>query len=245
MDSEKKLKELRQAQALIDHLGLESVSPIPSEKPDVVVLVDGVAIGIEVTEVMREGVRNGQKINQTGKEQNNVVDGARQQYENASSLPVMVNVLFGNSPIYEKDRRTISAWLSKLVIDNLPDIGGSYLWDSRKEGPGAVYPPSVHTVLVSRWASMARNTWSADYGVWPEAGIAEAFDKSINDKQSKLSNYLKRCDRCYLLLVEDWGTEAAAFDPPNSIGYVAPQNGFAGVFCLLKFHGLIELECRS
>lgn len=245
MDSSRKELEMRLASPLVENLGLGGLEQVKSEAPDIVISDSRIRIGIEVTEVTRTFDEMGRESNRTEREQNRLVAKANELFEQKCKLPVWVSVFFSGAPVLKADSPQIAEWLSTLVFQNLPEIGSSFHWDSRFTDPKESYPTSVSAVSVNRPNGMFRSNWHVPRGAWPESGIGEAFDSIINKKQGKLQSYLQHCDQCYLLLVADWNTSASAFDPPSNIGYIGPKNGFTGVYCLLRFHGLVRLECRG
>jgi hypothetical protein len=221
--------ELRAALRVLGHLGIEAELSA-GEEPDFVFRRGSKVYGIEVSELQRSAPADGIDPRQNEAETIIVKKLARELYIQRGGVPLNVRVNLNGQRLDQAERGKIASWISDLVYANQPKPGESFKWESRQARYGE-YPSQVSSVFSLCLAKGVEHHWPHNFAAYVESEVEETISTAICKKDAKLTNYLKRCELCWLVLVADPVIRGAVslFDWSNAQSKQYPSN-FERVF---------------
>ena len=169
------------------------------EAPDFVVTTEaGARIGIEFTRVFKErGKTSEQSIEAT---KDTITIEARKYAENHLQLPPAHVTLFFTLSRHLKSERCqrIAERVAQVVHDNMPPMGESVDLQYRS---GGVQPIEVDLIQINRVYPVAAHRWCwLEYGTIKTDAI-NVLQQEIEAKNKKVTQYLRNCDECWLVIV--------------------------------------------
>ena len=198
---QQKEQELKAALRVLKHLGIET-EVISGEEPDFVFHHNSKLYGIEVSELLRSEPTDGIDPRQHEAEVIIIKRLARELYIQKGGVPLHVRIQLNGSRLDQKDRRKTANWICDLIYANQPKPGESFHWDSDRL-PYGEYPPQLSSISAWRLAKGVEHHWPHNFAAYAESEVDETISTAIGKKDAKLTNYLKRCELCWLVLVAD------------------------------------------
>jgi len=215
------------------------------ESPDYILYVSQERIGLEVTALVLDtfdrrtslaGIRTAQN-----KCLKKAIELARQ-----NGLPIVnVKVRFRS----DRDRIDIDKAAKELVEfieKKIPEIDDTKSWHYYESG-----------LIYSEWISIHLGTvnghkWLPDYRLerthmnWMRINPIDEIQARIDEKQLNIPNYMKKCDKCWLLIgVNEWTAPEAVAITEELDNHVF-QGDFQRLFFLRNIEGnVIELRINS
>jgi hypothetical protein len=152
---------------------------VAAEEPDVLVVMGGHRVGIEVTELHQRPTL-GQGPRRVQESERSSVAVRAQGLAATSGVPVVNVALHFNDAalIAERDRETIANRLVDLVSNNLPQIGGSTvlkLWHQ----PGNQLP-WIRTVRIYRAEFLKKHHWAVPDSGWVQTEFVRSMKKAAS-----------------------------------------------------------------
>ncbi len=211
-----------------DELGGE----VPGESPDVVLA--GGSVGIEVTELVNETVKNGEAWRRK------VCTRARNIAR--LGLGIDVAVLFRREIDLARtaEREEAARLIAELVHQHASRHEGND-WRVRidcRETPLSTYVSTVFVHYIEGWQFERWHSAEA----WPVGSLDPArLREAIQGKESRLSSYRQKTSTVYLLIVAEGFTGSTAVHVPSHTLEATYLTGFDGVVLLDRAMGQAHL----
>jgi hypothetical protein len=181
------------------------------EAPDFVVIANKKRIGIEVARIYKTDGSDKKSLQAIEATKEAITIAAKCYAESWRLSPAYVALFFNlREPANKRSVENIALNVARVVRENMPPEGKSIEVDyarGRRQGQ----PREVDLIWISRSYPYEHHEWD-----WPEAGFVKSdaiqlFEERIREKSAKLSDYLRECDECWLLIV------APSFKPSGMI----------------------------
>jgi hypothetical protein len=207
------------------------------DNPDVLVKTSEGMLGIEHTRLYWGNLKEQESLEQR------IVDRAREMYEVSGGPSLIVNVFFDPKVrLVVKDIDSIAASLHRLVCSYVPDVGGSFDlegWKYIRSG----FSPSIMKVFIDRPYVSCEMLWGVCRGGAVPDLSPESIRESIQGKESKISRYLDKCSKVWLLVVEDGFAPSSYFVISDEIKKEIYKSKFDRIFLFRNFRReVIELN---
>jgi len=216
-------------------------SIVATECPDFVVETEQANVGIEVTNLYRNGGGSrGSQLRALESLQDYTLRQASQLYEAKEALPfVEVSVSWSfHTPVTKVRVQHIAGTLARLVAAHLPDPGEQaflgYLDSTWK-----LLPQEVDHIFVSRPASLPENAWGSSRGAAVPKLDPQDIHNAISAKEKKLSSYRQQCSQAWLLIVADGLAPSNHFEWTQEVGDTCFETAFDRVFFLHYSHSFL------
>lgn len=188
-------------------IGLPPGEAHDSESPDFVILANG-TLGVEFTEFHFPAGRGERPYQEIQSLQEEVVDIAEHAHASDGGPALYVDVIFGRHGRLAK--RTVhqiaEALAGVLVSFSVPRS----IRDGSVDIPRTLLPPEIAHVRVLGSVDGVDRLWLCGYGSWVAPVTVSHVQKEINRKRHKEPLARRKCDRLWLVIVQDIGTEAHA-----------------------------------
>jgi len=196
-------------------------------EPDFTVDHDGGRLGVEITCIHIPGKVGGMPLQQHEAEKDEIVERAREKAVQFGLPPLKVDVIFTGNPPKKKNRKTNWAdTLFEIVRSNCPEPGHiTYLG-----GMDSDLPEGFHWIGINRSLKWRKNSWSCE----DEAGDVETdfsaqLQERIDAKASKLPQYRKCCDKCWLVIAALGRRPSSFFEYTDEMTTRRYRSPFEGV----------------
>lgn len=213
------------------------------ERPDFVLIRDGYRVGVEHTALHWPAGPAGPRQEREGLLAR-VCAVAAERWLASGQQHVEVWVLFEPGVrIRKADVAPIAAALVTLAGAHVPPDGEQVRverpWSPRQDG----WPPSVHSLRVSRLVKCPRTSWhSLDSDYIPPLA-PDYLQQRIDDKNAKLGGYAPGVDEHWLVLTLEAGRLSSTFDVPESTRACRYRTAFSRLYIFEPHLGqLIPLE---
>jgi hypothetical protein len=179
------------------------------DNPDFLVITEEGPLGIELRQLFHPRPDVGPPLQALESNREAVLKQAREMCELDDLPPLFVCVDFDLcTPIPAGRRSLIAHKLFQLCADFLPSEGAPV--ELKRESLNSKFLPreirELHIQRIGR-----RHHWTDIEAGMVLEDARQLLQNAINEKASKLDSYLRRCNRCWLLLTAD------AFRPSNFI----------------------------
>jgi len=182
-----------------------SGEPYATESPDFLIPAGTGKLGIELTLLYRNNTRNRGLLQEQESLRRQVADKARQICESQACPHIHVNVSFNDQHRLCKGRKgnieSAAKELASLILDNIPEHGTVELQET--EDNYEQWPATLSRVSIARYDVLTKTTFCpTDGGFVPklEPGLVQSV---IDKKDLRCSDYRKRCEELWLLVVAD------------------------------------------
>jgi hypothetical protein len=214
---------------------------VATERPDFVVETEQANVGIEVTNLYRNGgTSGGSRLRATESLQDDTLRQAAQLYEAKETLPhVQVSVFWSfHTPVTKARTQHIAGTLAELVAAYLPDPG-EQAFLGYPDPTWKLLPQEVDHIFVSRSASLPENAWGSSRGAAVPKLQPQDISEAISAKERKLSSYRQQCSEAWLLIVADGLAPSNHFEWTKEVGDTCFETAFDRVFFLHYSHGFV------
>lgn len=207
-----------QERAIVQQL-LASLSNAPtgaledSEEPDFIVCSAGIRIGVEVTELYerrREGNAAAAEFHQV----NVVIDRAQDMAQAQGVPPACVVVEFAIRGVSKRRAPDLASELVAIVKGAMPAHGQcrtlcqTYMTSS-------VLPVEIDQVDIMRLEDHMSPSWTQIDAAFANQDLVGHLQGCMDRKRPKHATYLKRCDKCWLVMYGS-GLPGVAFFAPDA-----------------------------
>lgn len=213
------------------------------DKPDLLVHTSDGVVGIEHTQIFR---MPDSKVTMQAQEkhQDRIVTQAQQIFEERSKTLYSLTVGFDPDLVLRpSDEHKVAGHLADLVDDIERDfdiavdqdvcIQG---WVYQQNGLGK-FPSGISELYVKRVDRPGYALWDAGHGGTVSELTAELIQERLNEKGMKLTEYRRRCDKVWLLLVTDRNWTSSDFDLVDSAVTRIYHSSFDEIFYFDVFRG--------
>jgi hypothetical protein len=175
---------------------------VEHEQPDFLIRSRQETLGIELTRLFKKHP-DARRVPQADEsERRRVVDTARRLFERTSKIPLEVSVFFsGSASLTKADRERLSRQITDLVVTNIPESNAWCRIDF--ESCGFSFPNEIASILIARFDVLTQGLWTVPAFGWVQEDFIEGLQGAIQAKMPHLGEYLRKCDRCWLLIVAD------------------------------------------
>jgi hypothetical protein len=171
-----------------------------SENPDFLISNEEGTLGIELTRMFRKPLQGERPLREQESLREQITESAKTWYVALGQPPIRVAVLFNNRvTLRRRDVKGIAQTLTKVAIRLMPDPGKrrveEYKWINRN-----YFPEAIDVIVVGRPERLRRSSWSiASVEDLRPLSMSEVHGR-ITAKDTRVSDYLKQCDRIWLVL---------------------------------------------
>lgn len=233
-----------------------------SETPDFLVKTSRNVIGIENTMLFKQEIEEAFSLQSIESTYRKILDNACEIYKKSGLPPVKVQVLFSNFKKIKKSGfvragfargqvNQVSHQLGQRVIDysrrhqntNFSELTRLISDEENIEGISNIFVSlnifnGINTLRNNRWLPIQSNSVKTD--------CINEIQNSIDKKNKKYQNYLKKSDECWLLLVANRNNPSQSF----RIGKKAKQHVYDSLFertffLEIEHKDLVQLKCRK
>jgi hypothetical protein len=188
-------------------IGLPDGEARDSESPDFLIFAKE-TLGVEFTEFHLPAGPSERPHQEVQSLQEQVVDIAEDAHASAGGPALYVHVIFGRHGRLAK--RTV-----RQIGETLADVLLSFpvprsMSDGSVDVPRALLPPEIAHVRVHGSVDGVDRLWQCGYGSWVAPVTAPHIQTEIDRKRRKALLARRKCDRLWLVIVQDLGTEAHA-----------------------------------
>lgn len=212
-----------------------------SDKPDFLIQHEGEVIGVEHTQLTKPTSSKRPALLESEASVDELLRVARQHAEISGVPPLWVSLACIGAPAIPKGQQRVelARSLMRLVRANVPSEGKSI----RLEVDDI---PGVDGVYIDRNNLVTEHHWYAGRGGWVMTRCVDLLQNAISQKRQGIDEYLKRCSRCWLLLVADGGRPSSAIRPDDASQAHVYASAFERTFFMRCVdQSLIELHTRS
>jgi hypothetical protein len=215
-----------------------------TDNPDFLIFFDNETLGIEFTEIYKEEQVNGIKPRKNEAIKERIVYNACQKAIDFNLPPLRVSVLFSvhfSGTVKKERERIVTEELFNIVKDNCPTDGSNIELDFNNS-----IPDEFHAIRVYNIPGCKKHFWNYTEACFVYTSFSDQLQERISSKAEKLPEYLKHCNRCWLVIVA-LGLSGSSFyefsDEMEKYSYKSP---FEKVFFLDAFSvNLRELRLNN
>ncbi len=223
----------------------ESFSSFPEgilcfdDNPDVLIKTPQGFLGVEHTRLYRTLLKEQESLEQR------IVDRAKEIYESSGGAPLYITVMFDSKiRLSVRDIESIAASLKGIVCRYIPNVGEPFVLEGWRFGSEGC-SPSVRTIFIDRPDNSCEMFWGVGRGGAVPDLASEQIRERIEDKEAKLGNYLSRCSKIWLLIVEDGFGPSSYFVISDEVKKQIYESSFDRIFLFRNFsREVIELNAE-
>jgi len=206
------------------------------DEPDFLIFTQSRVLGVELRQVFRPSSKLAPAMQELESIREDVVAEAQENCELRGLPPLLVDVGFANhGPLPKAPRRDLGRVLACVAAQRIPDAG-----ESNEIEPRAFrreLPAEVNRLSITRLPNGHRHRWT-----FLEAGMVQVdtralFQEAIFEKALLLEKYLRRCDRCWLLLAANALRPSSFIDPDEASVRHRYESPFDRTYFLSCFGG--------
>lgn len=232
---QKKEIERKYARLLLEQLEMQDVALVDNLHPDFLIRSSGCTIGLELTELFRTEIQNGQPEHVRAFEQSKVIAEAREKYIVAGGVPLHVSIHFTNEKFTKQNRTSIAEWVANLILNNQPNPDSSFHWTWHDAEYGT-YPDGINSVSAYCLIDGCQHFWQGPTAGFVNAGFEQVLVQAVKDKENKIESYLQNCKECWLMLIADWTQGASFFEWTSEAISWVPANRFSKIYFFDRFN---------
>jgi hypothetical protein len=174
------------------------------DNPDFCGSYDGGVLGIEITELYSDEKIYGKSLLEHEVAKGRIVNKACKKWRELGLPPLDVHVIFAGD-IPNKKESDLTESLFKIVRDNCPKLGEQVSLSIDSD-----LPEGFGAVLIYNRQGLKKHVWNYGEACDVETDFPEQLQIRINEKAKKLPEYLKSCNKCWLIIA------ALGFGPSSS-----------------------------
>lgn len=211
---------------------------IHDDDPDFIVQVEKGPIGIEHTELLRQGwTDRGSYLKAQENEWQKALWKAKQLYETRELPPLDVAVFWNEHlRLTSARRKELQTELADIIATHLPRQNESH----EIEGtglPDSPLPEEVHSIRIARFDFLTKNHWNFPQADWVPELSNEEIREVIAKKEEPLPSYRQKCSGVWLLIVVEGLFPSSLYDVADAVREREFQSEFDKLFLLRYFEG--------
>ncbi len=217
------------------------------DPPDIMALVGGQKIGIEVRRMFAdERRRGGSRDRQRASACQKVVDTATALHSQITEKFFHVNVSFHRSSGIRDDRIGAVANMLVDIITQQPLLLGETFYLRSEDFFGSNWPEEVLCVSGGLIEGDGPPSWGCSSNAFVDETSDELIQTALNAKEGRFNKFADKVDKAWLLLICDGSVEASLLRPHKELSRSIYTSSFHRV-CILDFEGKTysELLLRS
>ena len=204
-------------------IGLPDGETHDSESPDFLVFANE-TLGVEFTEFHLPAGPGERPYQEVQSLQEQVIRIAEDAHASAAGPALYVHVIFG--PHGRLAKRTV-----RQIGETLADALLSFpvprsIRDGSVDVPRTLLPPEIAHVSVHGSVDGIDRLWQCGYGSWVAPVTAQHIQNEIDRKRRNVSLSRRKCERLWLVIVQDLGTEAHACELTDAAQHGPYQHPF-------------------
>lgn len=212
-----------------------------ADVPDFLVFNDSETLGIEFTEVYKQSIRNGKTPREDEAIKERILNNAKRMCIKKNTPPLHVGVSFTKS-IVKKREKVVTEELFKIVKNNCPAEHGTVTVDNNFDGD---MPNEFYSIIISNITGAKRHFWDSVEASFVDTNFSDQLQNRIDRKTERLSEYLKKCDRCWLVIVALGNNGSSFYEYSMEMEKSSYESPFEKVFFMEAFtKDLRELNCN-
>lgn len=175
------------------------------ERPDILMETANGIVGIEITDYWRGRTQNrgGSKIRRLEAAQEDLTNKAQELFEAKHSEPIFVTFHWKSNSIPKKSEiRELANALVKVVSQNIPSEVYSKITVGYHELQETSLDFYLYNIRVQRLKEGVTGGWGVISASFTSVAIEE-IQKIIDEKNTKVEEYLSRCDHVVLLIIAE------------------------------------------
>jgi hypothetical protein len=207
-----------------------------SESPDFLISTPHDTLGIEVTRIFQAS-RQGEPLLQSQEsERQRIVQQAKQL---CTGLPaVTVSVHFGAYPSVAKaDRHSLSHKIAKFVSSHVPREGEFIA--VKNSFDSTELPDQVAFIHILGLPQQYEHSWTVPTAGFLQTNFIAELQSVLDEKGQLVSEYLRKCNRCWLLIVADGRAPSSLFEPSAETRHHMYRSSFERAFYLESFGEMV------
>lgn len=211
-----------------------------SECPDFLIHSKKGLIGLELTELKYD--RDNVTFNPRGHEKwlESIMDAAQQEFEAASDQKLIVDVHFynelGPAVSHPKEEPSLlmhdglKEAIGRIVAENVPESTGQQYIIDRNSKYGYLNLPSIIEAIYVKNVTgrFEEGLWYAGISAMVKPLSVESVGQRIADKNLKISHYNSKCDKMWLMIIQNSFLMSSQYDPQNA--YRALHHRYLSMF---------------
>lgn len=212
------------------------------ENPDFVWQGLNGLVGLEVTRLFK-GVQKGEQPMQVQEaEQRRVVQLAQEIFEQRNTTCLDVMFSFGWTNFSKHNRMEAARRFAEAVESIIPSPNS---WTTLEDdSSGDLILSQVSRIRVARFDVLDENCWTVSSFGFSQTNFISELQQRIDEKNSELHRYLKRCAQCWLLVVADGEGASSFFNPSDETKSHRYNSGFDRTFFMdVAARRVLELIC--
>lgn len=239
------LIDRRKREKLFLELLDEKYGPFPkpehTDRPDFLISFSDHVLGIECTEIHTENKVNGIPLKQHESIKERIVEKAKQLAIKQKLSPVSVQVSFKGT-IEKYREKKVPSELLRIIKDNYPPAGQQV--EIRGLESSHLLPDEIRRLVIT--SILGKHHWYVVDSGWAQTNFTAQLQAIIDSKTEKLTNYLKRCNKCWLIIAAVGHGPSSFYDPSKKMLEHIYSSPFKRVFFMEAFSKYItELKTNN
>ena len=212
-----------------------------TDMPDFLVFNNSETIGIEFTEVYKQSKKDGKTSRENEAIKERVLNNAKRMCIKEKIPPLHVGIIFTNS-ISKNREKFITEELFKIIKNNYPTERGTVDIDN---GINSHIPNEFYSIIISNITGVKSHFWDSVEASSVVTNFSDQLQNTIDRKAKRLKEYLKKCDRCWLVITALGNNSSSFYEYSKDMEKSSYNSPFEKVFFMEAFtKDLRELNCN-
>lgn len=204
------------------------------DNPDFLVSLNNETIGIEFTEIYMEDKINNKTLREDEAIKERIVEWVRKKAIENNIPPLHVAVIYSGS-INKKQEAQVKESLFQIVKNNCPKAGESITFDFEDD-----IPDIFRSVIIANIRDAKRHVWHYTEASFVETNFPKQLQSKIDSKAKKISKYLMKCNKCWLVIVALGYSGSSFFEFSEEMENCTYKSPFDKVFYIEAFRKYIK-----
>jgi len=167
---------------------------VHGDKPDFIISHDGHTLGVEITEIYSDEKIYGKHQQEHEVAKDRIVHHACERAKKLGLPPLDVHVIFSDNIPKSKESCLIES-LFETVKNNIPQLDNQIVLNNYN-----VLPEGFGSICIYNRPNLNKPFWYCDEAGAVETRFSKQLQCKINDKAEKIPDYLKKCNKCWLII---------------------------------------------
>ena len=213
-----------------------------TDEPDFLVSDNKETIGIEFTELYKQSGKTGKKPREEEAIKERVLRNAEKMCVEEKIPFLQVGITFTNG-IDKNREKFITEELVKIIKNKYPS---GHETVNIKNSFGSNMPTEFYSIVITNIAGAKRHFWDSIEASFVVRNFSNQLQDIIDRKAKRLNDYLKNCDRCWLVIAALGSNGSSFYEYSEDMEKFSYHSPFEKVFFIEAFNkDLKELNCNS
>ncbi len=186
---------------------------------------------------------NGSPLRQHEAIKERIVEKAKQRVIETNLPPIHIGVFF-NGFIEKHREETVTNALILAILKNYPIQQGQQIDIGGIESTFPL-PNEIHCIMGSNIPGSKKHSWFAEETGFVDTEFSGQLQDIINSKAEKINNYLKRCNKCWLIIAALGFSASSFYEPSKEMLEYVYRAPFEKVFFIEAFSRyIVELKVK-